>query len=82
MHRAVLTQAFSWLNSAGAAGVAGAAALCGWAVDAFGSRGGFAVATTAAAVMAVLAAAGLRRAPRLRPGPSTPYPCGAQPPPS
>jgi len=56
VHPAVLTQAFVWLNSANAAGSAGAAALAGWTVDTFGARGGFAVAATAAAVMALLAA--------------------------
>lgn len=60
VHRAVLTQAFTWLNSAGAAGAAGAAAVSGWAVDASGAPGGFAAASTAAAAMAVLAAAGIR----------------------
>lgn len=59
-HRAVLTQAFTWLNSASAAGAAGAAAVSGWAVDSSGAPGGFAAATTAAATMAVLAAAGIR----------------------
>ena len=44
VHRAVLTQAFAWLNSASAAGSAGAAAVAGWAVDTFGAHGGFAVA--------------------------------------
>ncbi|EWM17033.1 MFS transporter [Kutzneria sp. 744] len=42
--RAVLTQAFAWLASASAAGSALAAAAAGWAVDAFGPHGGFAVA--------------------------------------
>ncbi|MGW8801695.1 MFS transporter [Streptomyces sp. NPDC055775] len=59
-HRAVLTQAFTWLNSASAAGAAGAAAVSGWAVDSSGAPGGFAAATTAAATMAVLAATGIR----------------------
>ncbi|MEV2268819.1 hypothetical protein [Nonomuraea africana] len=63
VHRAVLTQAFTWLNSASAAGSAGAAALSGRAVDAFGAHGGFAVAVAAAAAMAVLAAAGTRALP-------------------
>jgi hypothetical protein len=58
--RAVLTQAFVWLNSASAAGSAGAAAASGWAVDTFGAHGGFAVAAVATGVMAVLAMAGLR----------------------
>ena len=57
---AVLTQAFAWLNSASAAGSAGAAAAAGWAMDTFGARAGFAVASMATGVMAVLAVAGLR----------------------
>jgi hypothetical protein len=60
VHRAVLTQAFVWLNSATAAGSAGAAAAAGWAVDNFGAHSGFAMAATAAGVMALLAVAGLR----------------------
>ena len=78
VHRAVLSQAFAWLNSASAAGSASAAAGAGWAVDTVGARGGLAVAATAASVMAVLAVAGLRalREPRRLPatpagGPST-----------
>ena len=59
VHRAVLTQAFAWLNSASAAGSAAAAVVTGWAVDAFGARCGFAVAAMAAGVMAVLAVLGL-----------------------
>ena len=58
--RTVLTQAFVWLNSASAAGSAGAAAVAGWAVDSFGAHGGFALAAVAAGVMAVLAAGGVR----------------------
>jgi dipeptide/tripeptide permease len=66
VHRAVLTQAFSWLNSASAAGSAGAAAVSGRAVDAFGAHGGFAIAAAATTATAVLAVAGLRvvRGPR------------------
>jgi hypothetical protein len=60
VHRAVLTQGFTWLNSASAAGSAGAAAVAGWAVDNFGARSGFAVAAVAASVMTLLAVAGLR----------------------
>jgi hypothetical protein len=58
--RTVLTQAFVWLNSATAAGSAGAAAAAGWAVATFGARGGFVVAAMATGIMAVLAVAGLR----------------------
>ena len=38
---------------------AGAAAVAGWAVDAFGAHAGFAVAAMATGVMAVLAVTGL-----------------------
>jgi MFS family permease len=61
--RAVLTQAFVWLNSASAAGSAGSAAVTGWAVGAFGAHGGFAVAAIATGVAAVLAVTGLRALP-------------------
>ena len=60
VHRSVLTQAFVWLNSASAAGSASAAAVAGWAVGGFGAHAGFAVAATAAGVMAILAVAGQR----------------------
>ena len=60
VHRSVLTQAFAWLSSASAAGSAGATAAAGWAVDSFGAHSGFAMAATAAAMMALLAVAGLR----------------------
>ncbi|WUD77547.1 MFS transporter [Streptomyces sp. NBC_00510] len=60
VHRAVLTQAFSWLGSAGAAGSAAAAAVSGWAIDSSGARGGFAVTTAAAAAMTLQSLAGLR----------------------
>jgi MFS family permease len=58
--RAVLTQAFTWGNSASAAGSAGAAAVAGRVVDAGGAHGGFGVAAGAAVVMTVLALGGLR----------------------
>ncbi|MFJ4620723.1 MFS transporter [Streptomyces sp. NPDC088812] len=58
--RAVLTQAFTWVNSASAAGSAGAAAVAGRVVDASGAHGGFGVAAGAAAAMTVLALGGLR----------------------
>ncbi|MBW8801174.1 MAG: MFS transporter [Streptomyces sp.] len=58
--RAVLTQAFTWGNSASAAGIAGAAAVAGRMVDAGGAHGGFGVMAGAAAVMTVLALGGLR----------------------
>ncbi|MFD9188441.1 MFS transporter [Streptomyces phaeochromogenes] len=60
--RAVLTQAFTWGNSASAAGSAGAAAVAGRVVDTGGTHGGFGVAAGAAAVMTVLALGGLRGA--------------------
>lgn len=60
VHRAALTQAFTWLNSASAAGSAGAAAISGRAVDASGAHGGFAIAAAATSAMAVLAAANAR----------------------
>ncbi|MFF1732985.1 MFS transporter [Streptomyces sp. NPDC058247] len=66
VHQAVLTQAFSWLGSASAAGSAAAAAVSGWAIDSLGARGGFAVTAAAAAAMTLQGLAGLRllRTPR------------------
>jgi hypothetical protein len=58
--RAVLTQAFTWGNSASAGGIAGAAAVAGRMVDAGGTHGGFGVSVGAAVVMTVLALGGLR----------------------
>jgi hypothetical protein len=75
--RAVLTQAFVWLNSASAAGSASAAAVAGGAVGAFGARGGFAVAALAAGVMAVLAVAGLTVAGPAVAGPAVAGPAGS-----
>ncbi|WP_371664648.1 MFS transporter [Streptomyces sp. NBC_00280] len=60
--RAVLTQAFTWGNSASAAGIAGAAAVAGRVVDAGGAHGGFSLAAGASVVMTVLALSGLRDA--------------------
>lgn len=60
VHSAVLTQAFTWLNSASAAGSAIAASLAGWAVDAAGAHAGFAIVTGAAAAIAVIATVGSR----------------------
>ena len=61
----VLTEAFTWLNSATAAGSAGAAALAGTLVDAGGARAGLAVALAAGVAVALLAvgAAGVLGAP-------------------
>lgn len=61
VHRGVLTQAFTWLNSASAAGSAGAAALAGRVVDASGAHAGFAIALAAGVTMTALAALPLRR---------------------
>jgi MFS family permease len=52
----VLTQAFTWLNSASAAGSAAAAAIAGLVIDTFQARGGFALAAAAALTMTLLAA--------------------------
>ncbi|MEV5474500.1 MFS transporter [Streptomyces sp. NPDC052207] len=60
VHPSVLTQAFSWLGSAGAAGSAAAAAVSGWAIDALGPRGGFTITATAATAMTLQSLAGLR----------------------
>jgi Major Facilitator Superfamily len=79
VHRAVLTQAFAWLNSASAAGSAAAAAVAGWAVDSFSAHGGFAVATIAAAVMAVLTAATAGRPARTADRPAQTADSSAQP---
>ncbi|MEW1722914.1 MFS transporter [Streptomyces sp. NPDC093109] len=68
--RAVLTQAFTWGNSASAAGSAGAAAVAGRMVDTGGAHDGFAVAAGAAAVMTALALGGLRNPPPGVPKPS------------
>ena len=54
--RAVLTQAFTWLNSASAAGSAAAAAVAGLVIDTFQARGGFGLAALAALTMTLLAA--------------------------
>lgn len=60
---AVLTQAFTWVGSASAAGSATAASVAGKLTDTGGPPAGFAVCV-AAAVGVTLLAAGLRRAPR------------------
>ncbi|WP_232026052.1 MFS transporter [Streptomyces lincolnensis] len=69
--RAVLTQAFTWGNSASAAGSAGAAALAGRMVDTDGAHSGFAVAAGAAVMMTLLTLG----------GPRNPSPDGQNPPP-
>jgi hypothetical protein len=60
VHQAVLTEAFSWLGSASAAGSAAAAAVSGWAIDSLGARGGFALTVVAAAAMTLQSLVGLR----------------------
>jgi predicted MFS family arabinose efflux permease len=57
---AVLTQAFTWSNSASAAGSALAASLAGRAADAWGSSAALALAPAAGLVLLVLALAALR----------------------
>jgi predicted MFS family arabinose efflux permease len=54
---AVLTQAFTWLNSGSAAGIALGAALAGNVVDAHEPRRGFTLALLAAATATIAAAA-------------------------
>ncbi|MFC8665329.1 MFS transporter [Streptomyces sp. NPDC057199] len=76
--RAVLTQAFTWGNSASAAGSAGAAAVAGRVVDTGGAHGGFAVAAGAAAMMTILALGGLRDS--SPPVPKPPAPTKTTPP--
>jgi predicted MFS family arabinose efflux permease len=56
----VLTQAFTWSNSASAAGSALAASLAGRAADAWGSSAALALAPAAGLVLLVLALAALR----------------------
>jgi MFS family permease len=56
----VMTQAFTWANSASAAGAALAAAVGGWLVDEQGGAAGFFPAVCGAAVMALICWAGLR----------------------
>jgi MFS family permease len=57
---AVLTQGFTWCNSASAAGSALAASLAGRAADAWGSSAALALAPAAGLVLLVLALAALR----------------------
>lgn len=70
VHQNVLTQAFSWLGSASAAGSAAAAAGSGVAIDSFGASGGFAITAAAAAAMTLLSLAGLRLLPTRKEQPS------------
>ncbi|MEU0195761.1 MFS transporter [Streptomyces afghaniensis] len=80
--RAVLTQAFTWGNSASAAGSAGAAAVAGRVVDTGGAHGGFGVAAGAAVVMTVLALGGLRNSSPDVPGSPAPAETTAPNPPA
>ena len=52
---AVLTQAFTWLNSGIAAGIALGAAIAGRTVDAYSPRHGFAIALSATVLAAAMA---------------------------
>jgi hypothetical protein len=52
---AVLTQAFTWVNSGGAAGMALGSAFAGWVVDAHTPHYGFAVALGAALMATAMA---------------------------
>ncbi|MFC0626438.1 MFS transporter [Kribbella deserti] len=51
----VLTQAFTWLNSGSAAGIAGGAAIAGRVIDQHGPHSGFALAILATAVATAMA---------------------------
>jgi len=62
VHRDVRTQAFTWTNSASAAGVAAVAALSGYLTDIHGPRAVFAAAVTALLLTAVTASAAIRTA--------------------
>jgi hypothetical protein len=54
---AVLTQAFTWLNSGGAAGIALGSAFAGWVVDGHSAQHGFVVALGAALMATAMAVA-------------------------
>jgi hypothetical protein len=56
--RVALTQALTWLSSAGAAGVAAAVTLTGREIDGAGSRWGFGTAFVAVSLMAIMIYAG------------------------
>lgn len=55
VHKSVLTQAFTWQNSASMAGSAASAAIAGHLTDSFDAHRGFALAVAASAVAATLA---------------------------
>jgi MFS family permease len=65
---AVLTEAFTWLNSGSAAGVAVGAALTGRVVDAHDPHWGFVLAIAATLVAVICAFATARTSPTSRPG--------------
>jgi MFS family permease len=52
---AVLTQAFTWLNSGGAAGIALGSAFAGWVVDGHSAQYGFVIALAAALTATAMA---------------------------
>jgi predicted MFS family arabinose efflux permease len=56
----MLTQAFTWMNSASAAGIAAAAALSGTAIDSWGSAAGFTCVVIVALIIATTTALGQR----------------------
>jgi MFS family permease len=55
VHPAILTQAFTWLNSGGAAGIALGSAFAGWVVDGHSAQYGFVVALAAAVTATTMA---------------------------
>lgn len=55
VHPAALTQAFTWNNSASAAGAAAAASLAGHVADAWGPSAALAQAPAAALILLILA---------------------------
>jgi len=60
MEPRILTQAFTWMNSASAAGIAAAAALAGTAIDSWGAAAGFTCVVIVALIIATTAALGQR----------------------
>ncbi|WP_307079078.1 MFS transporter [Arthrobacter pascens] len=60
MEPRMLTQAFTWMNSASAAGIAAAAALSGTAIDSWGSAAGFTCVVIVALIIATTTALGQR----------------------
>jgi MFS family permease len=79
----VLTQAFTWNNSASAAGAAGAAWLAGRAADAWGASAALALAPAAGLILLVLACAAWLSDPAgprpAQPGPARPRPARPRP---